>query len=219
VTGRWLLPALLPPLAVGAARALGATLRVKTTGLEALGPLVDEPLIFAAWHGRTLLLPLFNGRLRSARGARPVRVLASRSLDGEMFARFVGAFGLGVVRGSSSRGGAAALRALVAALRTGYDIAVAPDGPRGPAGHVQPGVVMLAAATGAAIVPMAFGARPRRRLKSWDACVVPAPFARCAWALGPAMRVDRRADRQAAQRTLAAALDEVTATADGLAAP
>lgn len=216
MTARWLLPVLVPPLAVGAARAVGATLRVRIAGLEALRPLVDEPLIFAAWHGQTLMLPLFNRRLRSVRGARPVRVLASRSLDGELLARFVRAFGLGVVRGSSSRGGTAALRALLAALRAGYDVAVAPDGPRGPAGHVQPGVVLLAVATGAPIVPIAFGARPNRRLGSWDACVVPAPFARCAYVLGPAMRVERHADREAAQRALGRALDDATATADEL---
>jgi len=218
VTGRWLLPVVVPPLAVSVARLLGATLRVRTTGLDALRPLADEPVIFAAWHGRALMLPLINRRLRSARGARPVRVLASRSLDGEMLARFVRAFGLGVVRGSSSRGGAAALRGLVAALRTGHDVAVAPDGPRGPARHVQPGVVMLAAATGAPVVPVAFGARPNRRLRSWDTCVVPVPFARCAYVFGPALRVERHADREAAGRALAAALDDTTATADGLTA-
>jgi lysophospholipid acyltransferase (LPLAT)-like uncharacterized protein len=219
VTVRWLLPVLVPPVAVCAARALGATLRVRTAGLEGLEPVVDEPLIFATWHGRALMLPWFNGRLRSARGTRPVRVLASRSLDGELLARFVRPFGLGVVRGSSSRGGTAALRGLLAALRAGHDVAVAPDGPRGPARHVQPGVVMLAAATGAPIVPMAFGARPNRRLKSWDACVVPAPFARCAYVFGPPMRVARHADRETVRRALEHALDDTTATADALTAP
>jgi lysophospholipid acyltransferase (LPLAT)-like uncharacterized protein len=218
VTGRWLLPVLVPPLAAGVARALRVTLRVRTTGLEALRALTDEPVIFAAWHGRTLMLPLINTRLRSARGDRPVRVLASRSLDGEMLAGFVRAFGLGVVRGSSSRGGAAALRVLVAALRDGYDVAVAPDVPRGPARRVQPGVVMLAATTGAPIVPLAFGARPGRRLKSWDACLVPAPFARCAYVFGPALHVARHVDREVARRALETALDEVTAAADELTA-
>lgn len=218
MTSRRLVPVLVPPIAVGVARIVGATLRVRTAGLEGLAPLADEPLIFAGWHGRAVMMPWFNGRMRAARGTRPIKVLASRSRDGEMLARFVGAFGLGVVRGSSSRGGAAALRALVAAVRAGCDIAVAPDGPRGPARQVQPGVVMLAAATGAPIVPMAFGAHPGRRLGSWDGCIVPAPFARCAYVFGPVMRVARRADLEEARTTLALALDRVTADADGLAA-
>lgn len=214
---RWLLPVVVPPVAVCAARALGATLRVRTAGLEALGPM-DEPLIFATWHEGVLMLPWFNGRLRSARGARPVRVLASRSLDGELLARFVRSFGLGVVRGSSSRGGSAALRGLLGALRAGHDVAVAPDGPRGPARRVQLGVVMLAAATGAPIVPTAFAARPNRRLNSWDACVLPVPFARCAYVFGRPMRVDRHADREQVRGALERVLDDTTATADRLAA-
>ena len=218
MTARELVPVLVPSIAVGVARIVGRTLRVRTAGLDGLAPLAGEPLIFAGWHGRAVMMPWFNGRLRVARGTRPIMVLASRSRDGEMLARFVGAFGLGVVRGSSSRGGASALRALVASVRAGCDIAVAPDGPRGPARQVQPGVVMLAAATGAPIVPMAFGARPGRRLGSWDGCIVPAPFARCAYVFGPAMRVERRADLEAARRTLAREIDRATADADELAA-
>lgn len=218
MTASGVLSVVLPPLALVAARGLGATLRVRTAGLEAMASLADEPVIFAAWHGRSLMLPWFNGRMRAVRGARPVDILASRSRDGEMFARFVRGFGFGAVRGSSSRGGAAALRGLVAALREGHDVAVAPDGPRGPAAQAQPGVVMLAAATGAPIVPLAFAARPGRRLDSWDRCLVPAPFARCAYVFGAPLRVERDTDREGARRALEAALHAVTAAADALIA-
>jgi len=169
-----------PPLAATAVRALGATLRISDQGVEALEPLwaARRPLIYAVWHGRILMVPWLNVQLRRTHGARLARVLASRSRDGEMVARWVQRFGLAVVRGSSSRGGAAALRALAAAVQAGEDVAVVPDGPRGPAERLQPGVVALAALTGAPIVP--FGS-PRippggctRGIASWSRCPSPA---------------------------------------------
>jgi len=101
---------LVPPLAAAAVRALGITLRITDQGAEALEPLWAErrPLIYAVWHGRILMVPWLNVRLRRTRGARLARVLASRSRDGELVARWVQRFGLSVVRGSSSRGGAGA---------------------------------------------------------------------------------------------------------------
>ena len=205
-----------PPLAAAAVRALGVTLRIRLAGVEPLRPLwaAGRPLIYAVWHGRILMLPWLNAYLRRRVGARACRVLASRSRDGELVARYVERFGLGVVRGSSSRGGAAAVRELAATLRGGEDIVVVPDGPRGPRCELQPGIVMLAAVTGAPIVPMAFAARPARRLASWDQFLVPAPFARGAAVFGPVTTVARDDDREKARAAIERALIEITATAD-----
>src|SRR6185369_10585718 len=102
------LATLAPPLAATAVRALGATLRLHEEGVERLTPrwVAGQPLIYAVWHGRILMIPWLTARLRRTRGARAVRVLASRSRDGEMVTRWATRFGLSVVRGSSSRGGA-----------------------------------------------------------------------------------------------------------------
>jgi lysophospholipid acyltransferase (LPLAT)-like uncharacterized protein len=143
-----------------------------------------------------------------------VRVLASRSSDGELVARYVRRFGLPVARGSSSRGGSAALRALAVALGEGEDVAVIPDGPRGPRGHAQPGVVALAALSGAPVVPMAFAAQPSLRLATWDEFMIPLPFARAAAIFGAPVRVDRDADRAGALKAVEGALEDVTAAAD-----
>ena len=209
---------LVPPLAAAAVRALGITLRITDQGAEALEPLWAErrPLIYAVWHGRILMVPWLNVRLRRTRGARLARVLASRSRDGELVARWVQRFGLAVVRGSSSRGGAEAQRARAAAVRAGEDVAVVPDGPRGPAERVQPGVVALAALTGAPVVPFGFSARPARRLHSWDRFMVPLPFARAAVVFGAAAVVSREADRETARVDLERTLQEVTERADRL---
>jgi lysophospholipid acyltransferase (LPLAT)-like uncharacterized protein len=207
------LAALTTALAV---RALGVTLAFTAAGLEPLRPLwaAGRPLIYAIWHGRILMAPWVSERLRRSDGARPVRVLASRSRDGELVTRFVRRFGLDAARGSSSRGGAPGFRALTRTLEGGADVVVVPDGPRGPSRRLQPGVVALAALTGAPVVPMGIAARPARRLGTWDEFLVPLPFARCSVVFGPAASIARGADREQARADLERALDDATAAAD-----
>ena len=209
---------LTPPLAAGLVRLLGPTLRLRAEGLEALtssGP-AARPLIYCVWHGRILMVPWLNARLRRSRGERPVSVLASRSRDGELIAEYARRFGLDVVRGSSSRGGAGALRALVAAIRAGRDVALAPDGPRGPRRQLGSGVVALAALTGAPVVSLAFAARPAWRLATWDEFQIPWPFARAALVFGTMTSVARDSDRERARKEIEQSLDEATAAADRL---
>ncbi len=218
--GAGLVDALGPPLAAALVRLLGATLRISVTGAEELEPhwTAGRPLIYAVWHGRILLVPWLNARLRGTHGARAVTVLVSRSRDGEIVARFIRRFGLDAVRGSSSRGGAEAAHALVTRIRRGRDVAVIPDGPRGPSRQLQPGVVALAALTGAPVVPLAVAARPAGRLRTWDEFLIPLPFARCALVFGSPVAVPRDFDRERAGKDVARGLDEATSAADRLVA-
>ena len=208
--------------AVGAVlvRILGLTWRVTVVGVDDVEVMWRErrAVMYIVWHGRILILPWFYRRLRRGRGVRAPLVLVSRSRDGQLGTRYVGHFGLSVVRGSSSRGGGAALRGLVTAIRNGVDVAIVPDGPRGPREQLQGGVVALAALTGAPVVPLAIAAEPARRLSSWDRFLVPWPFARCLLAFGTPRRVARDADRDQAAKELEQALAEITGRADALAA-
>ncbi len=131
---------------------------------------VDGPCVVAFLHGD--LLPMVG--LHRDRG---LVVVASRSKDGALVAAALGGLGYGVVRGSSSSGGADALRAAERALREGRSPAFAVDGPRGPAGVVKPGAEALARRVG---VPIVYGVAdaPGIRLRSWDRFRVPWPFAR-----------------------------------------
>jgi hypothetical protein len=136
-------------------------------------------------------------------------VLTSRSRDGELVARWIRGFGLDPVRGSSSRGGGEALRALTRALRSGGEVVVVPDGPRGPREVLKPGVIALARRSGAPIVPMAVGASSEWRLRSWDSFRIPRPFARCVVRFGEPIHVSRDAHRpgeDAARKEVEAAL-------------
>ena len=214
------LTALAPAATAVIVKSLGVTLRLHAVGVDALVPqwTAGRPLIYAVWHGRIVMMPWVNVWLRRTRGARRVAVLASRSRDGEIVSRYVARFGLATVRGSSSRGGAGALRQLVAAVRAGQDVAIVPDGPRGPQRQLQPGVVTLAALTGAPIVPLAFAARPARRLRSWDEQLVPLPFARGVVVFGEPISVHRDADRERAAKDVERALNDATTDADRMVA-
>jgi lysophospholipid acyltransferase (LPLAT)-like uncharacterized protein len=198
----------------GLVRGLGASLRVREFRAPALDALWrgGRPVIYAVWHGRILMLPYLYGRRRR------VHVLTSHSRDGEILSRFVQGFGIRVVRGSSSRGGARALLALARLVREeGAEILVVPDGPRGPRHVAQPGAVLLAKVTGAPVVPVGFGATPSTVLRSWDAFLVPHPFAQAVVVFGNPIVVPHDADRdlvETKRRELEAALREITAAAD-----
>jgi lysophospholipid acyltransferase (LPLAT)-like uncharacterized protein len=213
VSGRdRLLVTLIPPLGAALVRALGRTLRIELIGAERLVPLwrSAQPIVYGVWHGQLLMLPFLNERLCQTHGARRVHVLASRSRDGEMLARFAGRFGLGVTRGSSSRGGAAALRRLTRRVRAGHDVAMAPDGPRGPRQRCQPGIVALAVLSGGLVVPTAFAASPVWRMSSWDAFEIPRPWARGAVVFGPPLAATGARDREALRQALQSALEDAT---------
>jgi len=134
------------------------------------------PLVYVLWHNRIFTVPPLWRNLPGK--LRPVVVLTSASRDGATLAAAMAVFGLGAVRGSSSRRGAAALIALRRALRDGSDVCITPDGPRGPRYVVQPGVIKLASATGAPIVPIHIRFSSAWRLNSWDRFTIPKPFSR-----------------------------------------
>ena len=209
---------LAPPIAPTLVRALGTTLRLRVAGTEDVGRhwAAGQPVIYAVWHGQILMVPWLNERLRASHGARPATALVSRSGDGEIVARYLTRFGLDSVRGSTSRGAGEAGRALVATVRRGRDVAIVPDGPRGPCGQLQPGVVALAALTGAPVVPLGFAARPAWRLATWDEFQIPSPFARAALVFGAMTSIARDADRERARKEIERSLDEATAAADRL---
>jgi lysophospholipid acyltransferase (LPLAT)-like uncharacterized protein len=196
-----------PALGAVMLRALARTLHLRREE-AAVAPLwaARAPVIYAVWHGRVLLLPYLYGH-------RGCHVLASRSRDGELVARWIGRFGLDPVRGSSTRGGGEALRRLTRALRRGREVAVVPDGPTGPREVLKEGVIALARLSGAPIVPTAVGASREWRLGSWDEFRIPKPFARCVVRFGEPIRVPATADRAAqetARKEVEAALRSLT---------
>src|SRR5215831_4117259 len=148
---RWAKFSLLPPIGAALLWSIAATMRPETRGHEEVDGFYRNGghVILAFWHAQQLMIP------SGYRGTR-AHVLISQHGDGEIIARIIARFGHQAVRGSSTRGGAGALRALIKLGRAGKDLVVTPDGPKGPRQVAKLGVVQLAKATGLPIVPLAF---------------------------------------------------------------
>jgi lysophospholipid acyltransferase (LPLAT)-like uncharacterized protein len=153
---------------------VGWTLRMKVDDRgRLLDPAFKQRTIWAFWHNRMFVVPLL---WKWHAPHRTGTALASASKDGAIIASVMKHFGLMCVRGSSSRRGAAALLELKRALDAGEDVAIVPDGPRGPRYTVGQGLVFLAQQTGAAILPIHIEYSRALRLKSWDRFMIPLPF-------------------------------------------
>jgi lysophospholipid acyltransferase (LPLAT)-like uncharacterized protein len=140
-----------------------------------VGRPVTANYIGALWHNRLLIFPLVLRRLLPNRGG---AALISASRDGDLLADAIHRFGYDVIRGSSSRLGARAILQLTEMLTSGRDVVITPDGPRGPAYELGPGIVFLAQKSGAAVLPMNLEFSHCWRLGSWDRFIVPRPFAK-----------------------------------------
>ena len=189
-----------------------STTRVSATGAEEVRALRrgGKPVIFILWHGR--LLPLtYHHR------GEGIIALISRHRDGEYIARTVQHWGFGTVRGSSSRGGTAALRELVRLVRQGHSLAITPDGPRGPGQRMKRGALLIAQLTGAPIVAGSAGTDRGWWIRSWDRFLIPKPFSTVRIAYGEPIRVPRDATEADLERLEAHAqqsLDRLTRAVD-----
>lgn len=135
-----------------------------------------QPVIYILWHNRIFVMPPIWWRLCG--NFRRAVVLTSASKDGAALAKAMAVFGLGAVRGSSSRRAVAALIGMKRSLQEGFDVCITPDGPRGPKYSFHPGVIKLAQSSGSPIVPIHLKFDSAWKLKTWDALIIPKPFSR-----------------------------------------
>ena len=208
----WLLLHAVPPVGYAYLRALRRSMTISLRGEESLRSARAHPghYILAFWHSRFPMMPFGYPDRRLV-------VLSSRHRDSQALARILHRFGLESAWGSTTRGGAAGVHAVIRKTRDGYDVGVTPDGPRGPRRRVQPGVVAIARLSGLPIIPVAFSAAPARRLRSWDRTLLPRFFSRGLFVYGPPIQVPRRADDAEQERLRAlveAELDRITDSAD-----
>jgi lysophospholipid acyltransferase (LPLAT)-like uncharacterized protein len=159
-------------------RSIDATLRYRLEAPEeARQRFLEGPVIFAIWHNRLALsVRLYHRFVQAHQPQRRMAAIASASRDGAMLARVIELLGVRPVRGSSSRRGAQALLEMGTLAEQGYDLAVTPDGPRGPRYKLQPGVVGLAATTGLPILLACCHVVWKKEAPSWDRFQIPLPF-------------------------------------------
>lgn len=172
-----------------------------------------EPVMFVIWHGQ--LLPLLWAHRR-----RNISVLISEHRDGELIARVAHALGYRTVRGSSTRGANRALVGLARELEAGYDVAITPDGPRGPYHSFAAGTLLVAQRSGRPILPVGAHASRAWQFRSWDRFILPKPFARITVAYGPFLEAPAGSPRALSEQTepYGAALDAAVAAAAAAAA-
>ncbi|MEP7211688.1 MAG: lysophospholipid acyltransferase family protein [Acidobacteriota bacterium] len=189
-------------------RSIGNTVKFEVEGIANLESIrsTGRTPIYATWHDRIFLGTYF---LRD----QGIVFLTSQSFDGEYIARFLQRFGFGVVRGSSTRGGARGLAQMVRELKRGAAMGFTVDGPKGPRYEAKPGPVILAKKTGEPILPFIIEPSGFSTVGSWDKLQIPHPFARARVIFGKPIYVsetagDEELDRKL--RELQASLDDLT---------
>lgn len=172
-----------------------------------------KPFILAFWHGRLLMMPYCWRRTDL------VNMLISGHRDGRLISQTVKHFDIESVVGSTTHGGAQAMRYLIRQMRDGGIVGITPDGPRGPRMRVGEGTVALARLAGAPVIPATFAASRRRIVGSWDRFVVALPFSRGVFLWGDPIEVPRDADGEALEARrleLEEAMNGLTARADAM---
>jgi len=172
-----------------------------------------KPFILAFWHGRLLLVPHLWRR------GKPLHVLISQHRDGQLISKSVDHLGIRTVAGSSSKGGAAALKRMMGLLKSGEYVGITPDGPRGPRMHASSGVVAIARLSGMPVIPVSNSVAHGRILGSWDRFVLAWPFCRGVIVWGEPIEVPRDADedmQEACRLKIESALNAITNEADHL---
>ncbi|HZV81164.1 MAG TPA: lysophospholipid acyltransferase family protein [Geobacteraceae bacterium] len=185
------------------------TMRVSCVGAEIFKSFVDrqEGFIGAFWHGRMLLMPF-------AYPGNCMHVLISSHRDGEIIANVMKRFGFYLVRGSSRRGGYEAMREMLHLLKDNKHLGITPDGPKGPAEQLKPGVAEIARLSGKAVIPVTFSASSVIRATSWDRFMIPYPFSRGVLYIGEPVRYVKGEDMEEFRLRLETALKDVNDKAD-----
>ena len=206
-------------LAAWYTRLVGWTSHLEISNADQVGACFRDGknMIFAFWHNRFGMMPFV---CRQHFKMERIAVIVSESRDGELVVRFLQSFRFKVIRGSSSRGGKRAMLKLMRSMKEGWDVAVTPDGPRGPRYRVQNGIVALASTTGAPLVPVSYASSLRIIFRgSWDHFRLPLPFSRIKVVFGEPILVKkgvRGEDREALQEELRRRLRQVDREAEDM---
>lgn len=168
-------------------------------------PVDERGSIVVFWHGRLAMMSfvynkfwrLADGRLKKA------KVIISDHKDGEFIVRVISHFGIGTIRGSSSKGGARAVALALKELKSGTDVIITPDGPRGPRHSVAAGAGLLALKTKAPFYVLNYEASSYWQFSSWDAMILPKPFSKITFSL---KKIELTSDESGVRREIMNAL-------------
>ena len=149
--------------------------------------LKDKSYLIDFWHGELIMQP-FN--FKKLRKKQKISAMISEHRDGEAITRTVQYLGINSLRGSSTRGGVKALIGAIKELKAGNDIAITPDGPKGPRHSVADGIVLIAQKTNTKILFLNVKVDNYWQFKSWDKFVIPKPFSKIDFYISEAYSLD-----------------------------
>lgn len=209
---RWIDEVVVPWAGYLYIRLLKWTTRVVRQNDQALEGIRAEggQYILAFWHSRFVMMRYVYPDTR-------IVVLISQHRDAQRLGKILERFGLSTAAGSSTRGGVAGMRQVLRHVRDGFDVGIAPDGPKGPRRRVKVGVITTARLTGLPIVPVTYSCSRAVRLRSWDRTLLPKPFGRGIFRYGDPIHVPRDADEaeeERLRRRLEAILGDMTDEVD-----
>lgn len=174
----------------------------------------QAPVIYCIWHNHfAMALASYDDYAKKKWGEKGLVAMVSASRDGSFLTSVLARFGVGTIRGSTSRRGPQALLEAARWLRKGYSVAMTPDGPRGPARQIQDGIIYLAQVSGRPIVPVSYFAQWKICLRSWDRFQIPLPFSRCEFYDNAPITVPREctdAERERLRLKLAESMRAIT---------
>jgi len=185
---RFLLKFIVTLLSGPILRVYFSTIRIREHQIENVRQLhrENQTVIFSVWH-ENMMASLYANRNRK------VHALVSQHFDGEIISRILNSIGFGTVRGSSTRGGFEAFLELKEKLKQ-HDVAITPDGPRGPRRKLKLGAVKLASETGNVVIPVGVACSRYKRLKSWDRFLLVLPFSKCEIVYGSPYKVPKKTE-------------------------
>ncbi len=168
----------------------------------------DKMFLVCFWHGRLFMLP------RSWKLSKPLHIMASIHQDGRLISDTVGQFGIKTIPGSTSKGGAMAMRAMIKMVRGGEYIGITPDGPRGPRMRAQKGVVNIARITRIPIIPVTYASTRTKVFNSWDRFMVALPFGRGVFVWGEPIKIPHTSDKVVLEECRQQVEDSLNAISD-----
>lgn len=168
----------------------------------------DTPFIMCFWHHRLLMLPL------SWQWKMPFRMMLSLHNDGQLIGNILSYFNIGIISGSTSKGGDRAARAFIKSLRKNTSVGITPDGPRGPSERASIGIAQLSKLSKAKVVPVSYSTKRHKRLKTWDHFFVALPFTRGVFTSHPPLDPCDFETVEDLQSAIESALNDITRLAD-----
>lgn len=164
----------------------------------------EKNAIFVFWHSRIMMMPTFKPHKRK------MKLLVSHHRDGQLIANVSTSFKFGIISGSSSKGGTAAVKEILHHIAQGDNIGITPDGPRGPREEIKKGILITAKRSGVPIIPVAYAASRSKRTKSWDRFIISYPFSHIAFCVGAPIHVSTLLENSSSDEVLHMIQSQIT---------